>query len=112
MKATKTVTRNIDKPTAKEWMAQMDAQIMKLAMEVNPLMARMLKATYQETPEEALATLQAVKPVTLKCEVYFICDEYMGNGIVYRIDSGGVLKVFSPETQKMYTVDVSMVEVL
>lgn len=95
---------------AQQWMMDMDNRIAKLAEDMgNPVLAKYLKATYASTAEEALKIIE--RKVELKSQVYFMAEEYEGNGIVYRLD-GDTAKVFCPATQKMYTVEISLMEVV
>lgn len=89
------------------FMQEQDARIQKLARQVNPVAAKFLAAIDTATPEAALKVIEA--PIALKSKVYFMAEEYQGNGIVQQV-LNGIVKVYAPETRKLYTVEISMVE--
>lgn len=97
------------KLTPKQWMAQVDAEVLTLAASLSPLHVKFVKAVMLDNAqlEEALTILEP--EISLKDKVYFMSEDYEGEGIVYRID-GETLKVFAPATQKMYTVDLGLVQ--
>lgn len=96
---------------AKAFAAERDASILKLAESMgNPVLTKMLKASYADTVEQADAIL--TETFKVKDQVYFMAEDaegntVEGNGTIYRID-GQTAQVYYPATKTMLTVDVAL----